>query len=799
MPQEIIFAAAGAVGFAILAYLKRSYSVALVTAAARRLKQSSAPVSEALTDPLIPSEDRIAENTREVAENTGQTAENTREVAEGLSELVAELTNVNRQGFEWLTEEQFDEERIHPENCWRRRFEFAEIAAGYPIDRRDRNGESLTEVLMSDLEDGGAAVVLDAPGAGKTTVCRSVLVEWTQEGGAVLYRDRNEPEFSDTGPVRKDIKEASEENPVLVYVADAVRSANVRVMALAYEFRHDERVSFLLDSRQTEWKRFKNRGDEQDIIDLDSDDTERVLESIQHRSVPELTEDDVERVVERFEEKTDEKVMTDPATMHERVSVGGEASAMLLLSYYLPVGGIEVSGEDDDSALTKHVQKVYDLVAPDVSGTPERDAELRQQAALCINVLNAAGLDVRLDSVYPLARDDDEERDLRGWFNDEFDGRLVFDRENDDDLYWSNHEVWSMLYLDLHLSDNHTETARGLFEQCVNAIFEARAGDPEALEAAVESVFYIGRRRPKLAPLFGRTDGSRGAEDRDVSGIRLPDGSSAALEAQCARWRGHMCLNTGKYTAASAEYESYRELAEKSEIDSTVMEINDIHNYLQLDTIRGQSDYDEKFEQWCRYGGEEPNWGGKQSLANYGASLGIEGEYEKAEEVLQKSLDMSGDILKRGAEATALNNLGLVAYENDKYEDATEYILRSIKINDEIGNRAGKAKGWNNLGLLAEKNNLGILSENYDVHDDEVARGSFLLAAQIHAELGAFRNCLQSFRGVTRTEIKLGNLESASNIIELALEAIEESDRSDLESERRWYEDLRDDIAARQS
>lgn len=197
-----------AFALAVLAYVRESYARAFVAGVARWLKESPVPVPGVVTKPLIPDEVTIAE---------------------GMDKLVADLTSdVTDEGFEWLTEEQFDEGRIEPENCWRRPFNFAEIGAEYPIDRLNDNGESLTEVLMNDLEDGGEAVVLGAPGAGKTTVCRSVLAKWSQDRGAVLHRKRGSGiPFSDTDPIEKAITEMTEENPVLVYVADAARGPNL--------------------------------------------------------------------------------------------------------------------------------------------------------------------------------------------------------------------------------------------------------------------------------------------------------------------------------------------------------------------------------------------------------------------------------------------------------------------------------------------------------------------------------------------------------------------------------------------
>lgn len=756
---EALATIASVLALLALKYIGTSYISALFTGAVRRTREFSLPVPRWLTGPLISSEEK--------------TARNTREIAAGLDELVAGLTSdVTDEGFEWLTGEQFDRERIDPGNCWRRPFNFAEVANGYPIDRCEGNGESMAETLISDLNDGGAAVVLGAPGAGKTTVCKSALVEWVREGGAVLYRNRGSGNpFLDMNPLRMAIEETIEENHVLVYVADAARSQNHLILKLAYEFRHDKRVSFLLDSRQSEWDEFRKRADEQDTIDMTSEFGQEIsnLKSdyIRRRPVPELTEADTRRIIEQFKEKTEREVKTDPATVHEQISTGGEASAMLMLSYYLPVGGIEVSGEGEASALSQHVQEVYRRVAPDKGGLDSgRESELQGQAALCINVLNAAGLAVRVKSVYPLTIDDTEEAFVRELFNDEFDRHLVFGK-NGDGAYWSNHEAWSMLYLDRHLSDHHPETARERFEECANAVFEATASDPEALREVIKSVFDIGQQRPKLAPLFGRTGGSNGTDDREVSGIHLPEASSNALEAKCALWRGHMYRGKGEYSTATAEYESYRELARESDIDPKRAEAVSLCHLGVIAFRQGKSASAKEHYQRSLVISEEIGSRAEEahSLKGLGGLAYDRGEYEKAKKHFQRSLEISEEIDDRAGKAQSLNYLGMVARKQGEYEKAEDYHQQSLEDYEEIGDRGGKARSLGNLGKVAQEQGEYETQEKYERR-----------SLRMFEEIGDRSEKARSLENLGGVAYQQGGYEKAKKYYQRSLEIYEEID-----------------------
>ncbi|MEO0015203.1 MAG: hypothetical protein RLZZ535_3592, partial [Cyanobacteriota bacterium] len=75
------------------------------------------------------------------------------------------------------------------------------------------------------------------------------------------------------------------------------------------------------------------------------------------------------------------------------------------------------------------------------------------------------------------------------------------------------------------------------------------------------------------------------------------------------------------------------------------------------------------------------------------------GDYQKAIDYYQQSLEIATEIGKRNAIGSCLGNLGNAYDSLGDYQRAIDYLQQSLEIAQEIGDRHGEANTWFNLGL----------------------------------------------------------------------------------------------------
>ena len=78
------------------------------------------------------------------------------------------------------------------------------------------------------------------------------------------------------------------------------------------------------------------------------------------------------------------------------------------------------------------------------------------------------------------------------------------------------------------------------------------------------------------------------------------------------------------------------------------------------------------------------------------------GEYAKAEEYLQKALNIKTEIGDKHEEASCYLNLGNVFLCVGEYAKAEEYLQKALTIKKEIGDKVGEATCYSNLGNTSE-------------------------------------------------------------------------------------------------
>lgn len=351
------------------------------------------------------------------------------------------IEQINDQGFELLTTEDFESGPSDTENCWRRPFTFTEIHERYAVDRQrpfeqssgdepDTEGTrtNVPQQLTEQLTDGGQRVVLGSPGAGKSTILKSVADKWHQhdDTGAVVYYRRGN--VSETGidsamAFREAIETLAEnDSPVLVIAEDAARQGVVPLFEMIAKHRNEERVSYLLDSRKHEWDpdRFREKVNECADIDTTSDIGQQILNtqssSIERVYTPPLDETEVNRIITRFRKITNEEVPQGPGEIFERVRAEHGASPMLLLVYQLPVGPLVglPDTREGESMLEENVREVFEAITdPDrgdldlVSSVTESDADLLEQLGIAINVTNLMDVGVRRELLLAIGDTDE--------------------------------------------------------------------------------------------------------------------------------------------------------------------------------------------------------------------------------------------------------------------------------------------------------------------------------------------------------------------------------------------------------
>ncbi|WP_135855273.1 tetratricopeptide repeat protein [Halorussus salinus] len=645
------------------------------------------------------------------------------------------------QGFDWIDDAYIRNRTVDPEYCWRRAFTFSELNEGYAIDR-DWPGEEYTTVtdrLLADLADGGGTVLVSPPGAGKTTTTRATAIEWYNRhpDGVILYHKGGDP-ITDPDRLIAAIQQLAADMPVLVVVEDAARQSVVPFYEVLDALEPADNVCFLLNSREREWKQFDDHAKHHDAFDTDSQNYQDVLTTRTRyptrRDLSALTESEIEQFIDQFESVADRRVEANPDELVGQIHTQHGASPMLLLSYHLPIGGVEAMPDDEASALEANVAETFThITTQDASDYDEvSDAKLFEHVSLLANLLNAAEIPVHRELLYVIGDDEETFRAIDE-IRTALDSWLFFGMDSDDQPL-THHPVWSELYLQHYLDTATVESiARDQFESVLNALFRflEDADRREAIERYlgrptqrlrahnnhsetlsnwfVRAVFEIGEARPRLTPLFGTME---------YSGLSLPDNCSQTATANCTLSRYQMHRKQGHPDIATQELEAFRDLSasgSEGEADSIYYNAkgNLAHVVGDFATARDYLERSLAIERKLNN-----HAGVARSLGNLGNIARDQGDFEAAREYYEQSLTIQRDLGNRAGVARGLGNLALVARNQGDLEEARDYHKQSLSIERDLGNRAGEAKNLGNLGLVAFER--GDLEKARDYHEQSL-------------------------------------------------------------------------------
>ncbi|WP_334951909.1 tetratricopeptide repeat protein [Nostoc sp.] len=107
--------------------------------------------------------------------------------------------------------------------------------------------------------------------------------------------------------------------------------------------------------------------------------------------------------------------------------------------------------------------------------------------------------------------------------------------------------------------------------------------------------------------------------------------------------------------------------------------------------------YGQLVSKWEEIGATE-NWNYRAALTSLGNAYNSLGQYQRAIEFHQQSLEISREIGDRNGEGNSLNNLGSAYCSLGQYQQTIKFLQQSLEIFREIGDRNGEGKSLISLG-----------------------------------------------------------------------------------------------------
>lgn len=745
-------------------------------------------------------------------------------------------TVLRSQGFVRVDDRYFERrEPMAPTTAWRAGLDLPEVAAGYAVDRvpdgenggcdaDDGDGPTLTDAVLSRLADGADVVLLGPSGAGKSTVCKRVAVRWYEaDRGPVLYRESGaDAAFEATTTLERRLEAV--DGRALVVVEDAVRSEANDVFDVVRAFGGTDDVVFLLDSRDADWYDPGERP-------LDARREAFRREAIETVRMPTLDEGTGERLADRVEALTGERIDVPIGSLLEAVGSGDGAGSerspapgavFLLLSRL--VRYVEPLATGDERATPTTLDEDVDGLRAALAAMGEAELDV----GVHVNTLNVAGLGVHPEYVYALVAADrgDYDRATVDRALDRMQGSVLFAPDGPmDDPDRTVHATWSVRFLERLLADEGPERARRRFGRCLTALlaltdeerretvarhvdgrprrFERIVADPRGwADETVAEAFEVGLAFPKLAPLFGSTDGPS---------IEVTDACSERIVHRQHEWRGHMYEEHGSYDRAAEEYEALLEaVPDPGDAADPAFERLRARALLglgQVERPRGNATAARDYRRRALEAYEL--LGDVAGIAAAHQELGwldvIEANPESARDHLEAGLERYRRIDHRAGEATCLLDLGTLAMHAGDAETAWERFETGLDLAQSVDDRPQEQRAANNLAVLARRRGDPDVATSYAARaydlatelgspDDIVAALSILGAialdrghtgeAETHfdemlavaREMGVLKREVTALRNLGETHRIHGDLDAARDALETALERLREAD-----------------------
>ncbi|WP_414530450.1 tetratricopeptide repeat protein, partial [Nodularia chucula] len=127
--------------------------------------------------------------------------------------------------------------------------------------------------------------------------------------------------------------------------------------------------------------------------------------------------------------------------------------------------------------------------------------------------------------------------------------------------------------------------------------------------------------------------------------------------------------------------------------------------------------YGQLVSKWAELEARE-NWNYRASLISLGNAYNDLGQYQRAIEFHQQSLEISREIGDRSGEGISLGSLGNAYLSLGEYQRAINFHQQSLEISREIGDRRGEGNSLGNLGNAY--NSLGQYQRAIDFHQQSL-------------------------------------------------------------------------------
>lgn len=697
--------------------------------------------------------------------------------------------DLRAEGFQRLSRENVQgESQLDPEAALRVGLSLEDIRSGLAIERTvdvEDGSRPVRHELVDRLKRGDNTVLLGPPGSGKSTICKSVAIEWLEnEHGPVVYREAEAgTPFESQGMLEAYLERM--DGHTLVVVEDVMRQESRAVFPVIEAFAGDTDVTFLVDSRESEWD-----DPDEPFADARADSVRREL--MAKFQVPELDVEEAQQLVQAVEESAEGSLDLSGREVIEHIGDpdrrgDSNSPGSLFLSQQLLLSRINSFGEYDTSASNSFEEDVLRWYNRFIDSEDECLGDI----SIMINILNAAGLPIAPELIYALESRYDIERISRG-VDDAF-GALLFETvETEFGIeYRTNHELWSVEFLKRVLESEGNPVRR--FERCVQPLFsllddsekqsriadslthgvpylnQMNANPSRWSDILVTRLFRLGLNYSRLASLFGTA-----AE----SNLHFPDRCRSGVVARTRYWRAQMYRFDGQYDIALAEFEGTRKYLGKAsglrsrERNQIIFDCLTGQGAIHSD--RGEIEQAKELAERALEIAEETGNDGMEAVVwlRYGHLGYKQSEYDSALERYDRSIDAARAADDRQTLARALTASGAVREEQGGYEDAEKRYNRALERSREIGDRRNEANTIGNLGVLAR-----------DQNDFETARQRFREKLHLCREIGERRSEANALWNLGSVDSEQEQLDSATKHVRKALELSREAGIRRIEAE----------------
>jgi len=656
---------------------------------------------------------------------------------------------IEREGFNDLSDSDFHAEPQGFEEACRSGFGFSEIAAGYPAERYGpEDDEPVADQAWNHLKNGQDVLLLGPPASGKSTICKKVAYEWHRTNQEpVYYRSGQDDTFDSVARFRRHLETLDEH--ALVVAEDIARVGARRLLELREQLV-DESVTFVFDSRQTEWN--------PEIGSAVKSVSTAELSDLKILSMPPLNERTVDELISRFETWNNRTITANPEDVLEAIRAqdiaGGDGrTGEFLICVRMLEAWTDAGSQKaplDSKPVNEQIWQLYDII--------EEDPTVRDTAFGAI-ILGIVGKPVRPSYLYSITT----EHSAAGVSDaiERLYGRLLFNSSlaGDDNTYRTLHEflLWEFLsgYIDQHSKAESREQFTAVLESLIQipvdiktqgVIERALGGSPYALDRLgeqktewadelIDGLRRFSRHHPGMAPILATESGlsfeaeeacSPRAVDRLIEGLgrayvdtsepecgialgerlrergqQRQDDFALALGHQCL---GHTYNELSDWETAINHSKRALELFERAE--SQQFELAKT-NY-DLTCAHRRAGNLEQSRKYCKIAREQfESIGSETNIARclivYGNILFREGDFKTSREYQQEALERFRKVGDRRQIAKCLNNISIADKNIGNLDSAVENLRRAMSISKSVGNTRGDMGNRINLGDIERK------------------------------------------------------------------------------------------------